>query len=143
MLRIRLARRVLLACLSGTRPKAHWRLFAGLEQARSDRAPPATRVLLAGCRTGRHWTLSSYQACRTPRYPGLCDAGFTSMPAGSISPRLYPTTRLRRFSLLFYGFYDRDHELILEVSAATEVVGSLRKRWDHQYPAYSEIFSSG
>jgi hypothetical protein len=35
------------------------------------------------------------------------DAGFTSMPAGSISPRLHPATGLRRFSLLFYGFCAR------------------------------------
>jgi hypothetical protein len=38
---------------------------------------------------------------------GLCDAGFTSMPTGSISPRLHPATGLRHFSLLLYGFYTR------------------------------------
>ena len=103
MLRICLARRVLLACLSGTRPNAHRRLFAGHEQTRSARAPPARRDLLAGCSASRHWTRSSYQPCRTPRFPGLCDAGFTPLPAGSISPRLHPATRLCRFSLLFSG----------------------------------------
>ena len=106
MLRICLARRVLLACLSGTRPNAHRRLFAGHEQTRSARAPPARRDLLARCITSHHWTHSSYQACRPPRFPGLFDAGFTPMPAGSISPRLHPATRLCRFSLLFSGSSD-------------------------------------
>jgi hypothetical protein len=40
------------------------RLFAGLEQARIARAPPARRVLLAGCRTGSHWTRTSSHGCR-------------------------------------------------------------------------------
>jgi hypothetical protein len=40
--------------------------------------------------------------------PGLCDAGsgFTSMPAGSISPCLHLATGLCRFSLLFSGSSD-------------------------------------